>query len=86
MPAFVTSVEADGQRLVATVPSDRVDAAAAWAVSLREAGTIDRYSLSGTSLEDIYVGVVGDTGPADDETAAPRPRSRACPRCVATAC
>ena len=50
-------VAGDGQRLVVSVPSDRIDAAAAWAVALREAGAIDRYSLAAASLEDIYVDI-----------------------------
>lgn len=58
-PSFVHRVAANGSRMVAAVPVGRAGDAVAWAESLRRAGTLEEFSLTPATLEDVYVELVG---------------------------
>jgi ABC-2 type transport system ATP-binding protein len=51
-----------GQRLVATVRSDRAGEAAAWAQALHAAGRLEEFALAPATLEDVYVELVDRLG------------------------
>jgi ABC-2 type transport system ATP-binding protein len=50
-------------------PTD-VGSAVAWAQRLRASGTVAEFAVNPASLEDVYIGLVGDEEGDDDTLAA----------------
>jgi ABC-2 type transport system ATP-binding protein len=50
-----------GRRVVVPIEADAAGVALGWAQTLRAAARIDEFSFTPTSLEDIYLALVGDT-------------------------
>jgi ABC-2 type transport system ATP-binding protein len=65
LPGFASRVTRVGHRVVATVPIDSAGTAAAWAQVQQREGRIDGFGLAPSTLEDVYVALVG--GAAVDE-------------------
>ena len=61
-PATVRDVTRERLRATATVPAEAAADVVRWAQGLVETGTVERYSLTAASLEDVYVRLVGDSG------------------------
>jgi ABC-2 type transport system ATP-binding protein len=59
LPAFASHVARVGHRIVATVPADAAGVAAAWAQAQQREGRIDSFGLAPSTLEDVYVALVG---------------------------
>lgn len=55
---FLRHPAANGARIVGTVPAGIAGQAAAWAEGLRQAGSLEEYSLAPATLEDVYVEIV----------------------------
>ena len=68
-PDYVTAVSREGHRAQATVPAGRSAEAVAWAQHAVDTGTVDRFSITPASLEDVYIQLVADAS----ATGAPRP-------------
>lgn len=64
-PDYVTGASREGHRAQANVPAGRSAEAVAWAQRAVEAGTIDRFSITPASLEDIYIQLVADAPDAN---------------------
>lgn len=54
-----------GRRLLLALPATHAGDAIAWSTSARDAGRIDAYALTPTSLEDVYLGLT-EPASADD--------------------
>ena len=56
-----------GRRVLLTIPPAHAEAHVAWASRLREAGFIETYALSPTTLEDAYLALTSQNDPADQD-------------------
>ncbi|RNL80583.1 ABC transporter ATP-binding protein [Halostreptopolyspora alba] len=63
-----------GRRYLMPITGATAPEALAWALRLREAGTIDEFSITPTSLEDVYVGLIASTGENGNGDGANDPR------------
>jgi len=73
-PVTVHRTVRAGRRTLLTVPAAQAAAAVTWATALREAGTVEGYSLAPATLEDAYLALtspddVTATVPTDQEPA-----------------
>ena len=62
IPARIEYVRA-GRRLIATVRGDDITGALDWARHLQRQGIVEEYSLGPSTLEDVYVRIVGPDAP-----------------------
>jgi ABC-2 type transport system ATP-binding protein len=69
MSPFGRSTVMVGNRLMVAVPIDAAGAAVSWAEVLKNAGTVEEFTLGPATLEDVYVAMVGNAEdrPADQE-------------------
>jgi ABC-2 type transport system ATP-binding protein len=73
IPSFLEDPVRGGNRLLAQVRTSDIHHAVAWAQGLREEGRIEEFALSPTTLEDVYVRIVGehvDAPPVDADDGA----------------
>lgn len=70
-PRAATPVRTLGSRAVAAVETRAAATVVAWAQDEVEAGRLDRYALVPASLEDVYIGLVGDESDRAGEPAPP---------------
>lgn len=68
-PDYVTGVSFEGHRAQGTVPAGRSAEAVAWAQHSVETGTIDRFSITPASLEDVYIQLVAGEPTAQTDAA-----------------
>lgn len=59
-----------GRRELLSIPQDAAPAAVEWAAALRDAGRIEQFSLSPSTLEDAYLALTGDGASGHDEREA----------------
>jgi ABC-2 type transport system ATP-binding protein len=71
-PPFATAGPAlvVGKRVVVTIGQVEVTTAIGWAQRLLAAGTIDEFAVNPASLEDVYIGLVGEREEDGDATLA----------------
>ena len=63
MPApFVRRYLPNGSRAIATIPPGRTAEAVEWAEGLRRSGSVEEFSLTPATLEDVYIELVGRAG------------------------
>ncbi len=71
-PPFATAgpAVADGNRVIVTIDQCEATTAIYWAQQLLAAGTINEYAVNPASLEDVYIGLVGNREEDGDATLA----------------
>lgn len=55
VPAYVHRPTFQGRRMLGDIDARSVDEAVGWAMTLREAGVVEEFSLGPATLEDVYV-------------------------------
>jgi ABC-2 type transport system ATP-binding protein len=66
IPPFFTQPVTAGRRIVGNIAKDDVPGAIEWAQSLKISDAIEEFSLGPTTLEDVYVRMVGSSGAAEN--------------------
>jgi ABC-2 type transport system ATP-binding protein len=66
IPPFFAQPVAAGRRIVGNIAKEDVTGAIEWAQSLKGSGAIEEFSLGPTTLEDVYVRMVGSPGAAEN--------------------
>jgi ABC-2 type transport system ATP-binding protein len=59
-----------GRRVVVTIGASEAAAAITWAQRERAAGTVDEFAINPASLDDVYIGLLGDREEAGDAAGA----------------
>lgn len=65
LPDTVQNSTVTGRRLIGRIKESDIAAVVQWARGLKENGTVEEYSISPASLEDVYLKVVGHTEVAE---------------------
>jgi ABC-2 type transport system ATP-binding protein len=66
VPSFLADPVRGGNRMLAHVRVKDISQAVAWAQDMKEQHEIEEFTLSPTTLEDVYVRIVGEEADADD--------------------
>jgi ABC-2 type transport system ATP-binding protein len=69
LTAFCMAAVVSGRRVVAQVAPSAAAAALGWAQGWRDAGQVDEFSVTPTSLEDVYLALVGGSGQEERDAA-----------------
>ncbi len=67
LPKYTTVTTRSKQKLVLSIPSERVRDVVEWTVNMQETGKIEEFSLSAVTLEDAYFHIIGQQKEEPDE-------------------